>query len=381
VITGRRYDLDWLRVIAFAVLIYFHAAIIFIPGGLPMIQNAETSRGLLAFVEFSHLFRLSLLFLISGVGVYFARRRRTPREFVAERSRRLLVPLAVGLVVIVPPMVYLERLHLDEFTGHILSFYPTLVTTGLYPAGNLSWHHLWFIVYLYLYCVIGLKVFPLVESHPYFRGRFGRWSQGYHVFGFVLPLFLAELSLRWAFPGIPDLVSDWANFFHFLMVFVAGYVIASDVRILDRVVALRRLALTVTVVAAIPLFGWFYGEDGLRVDPMSDTAVIEYIAYCALKMALVWSILLACLGYAGRFLNRPSRWLGYLNEAVYPLFLLHLTVITALGYPVVEWSIPLWTKYLIITTGTIIVVFMVYEFVIRPSEWLRLAFGVKPRAR
>ena len=42
----RRYDLDWLRLIAFGVLIYFHAAIFFIAGGLPLIQNQALSPGL-----------------------------------------------------------------------------------------------------------------------------------------------------------------------------------------------------------------------------------------------------------------------------------------------------------------------------------------------
>jgi hypothetical protein len=65
-INERRADLDWLRVIAFWLLIYFHAAIAFVPGGIPMIQNAEVSPVLQVMVGFLHEFRLALLFLISG---------------------------------------------------------------------------------------------------------------------------------------------------------------------------------------------------------------------------------------------------------------------------------------------------------------------------
>lgn len=274
-ITSRRYDLDWLRVIAFTVLIYFHTAIIFIPGGLPMIQNDETSPVLLGFVEFSHLFRLSLLFLISGVGVFFARRRRTPREFVAERSRRLLIPLAVGLVLIVPPMVYVERVHLGQFDGSLAAFYPTLLTTGTYPDGNLSWHHLWFIVYLYLYCLIGLWLLPRLDKTPWLGRQFEGWSSGYRVFRFIVPLFMVELALRAFFPGIPNLVTDWASFCHFLLVFMAGYVIAGDIRILARIVELRRISLAVAAAATIPLFALFYGERGLELDPESPLIIAE----------------------------------------------------------------------------------------------------------
>jgi hypothetical protein len=88
-IQSRRYDLDWVRLIAFGILIYFHTAIIFVPYGLPLIQNAVSSEWMDYFVAFSSQFRLALLFLISGVGVAFARRRRDNRAFLAERSKRV----------------------------------------------------------------------------------------------------------------------------------------------------------------------------------------------------------------------------------------------------------------------------------------------------
>lgn len=151
VINKRRYELDWLRVIAFGVLIYFHAAIFFVPFGQPLIQNEETSTMLEHFIHVSSQFRLALLFFISGVGVYFARRKLNERAFVEERSRRLLIPLGVGLLFVVPPMVYIEKVFLSKFEGSLLDFYPLVFTTGVYPEGNLSWHHFWFIAYLYLF--------------------------------------------------------------------------------------------------------------------------------------------------------------------------------------------------------------------------------------
>ncbi len=155
----RRHELDWLRVIAFFVLIYFHAAIIFIPGSLPMLQNADTSPVLEVFVQISSQFRLGLLFMISGIGVAFAQRRRNANEFLLERSQRLLIPLGLGILLLVPPMVYAEKLSLGQVAVDFWEFYPTFFTTGVYPRGNLSWHHFWFLVYLYLFCLIGLPLY------------------------------------------------------------------------------------------------------------------------------------------------------------------------------------------------------------------------------
>ena len=95
-VNERRADLDWLRVIAFGLLIYYHAAIAFFPGGIPMIQNVDTSVLLRVVSGFLHEFRLALLFLISGVGVAFALRRRDGMQFMRERAVRLLVTFVFG---------------------------------------------------------------------------------------------------------------------------------------------------------------------------------------------------------------------------------------------------------------------------------------------
>ena len=112
-IKQRRADLDWLRVIAFWLLIYYHAAIAFMPGGIPMIQNAETSPVLLVMAGFLHEFRLALLFLISGVGVSFALRHRNKAQFMRDRAVRLLVPLVFAGAV----MVGYRRLRVQRAFG------------------------------------------------------------------------------------------------------------------------------------------------------------------------------------------------------------------------------------------------------------------------
>ena len=85
-----------------------------------------------------------------------------------------------------------------------------------------------------------------------------------------------------------------------------------------------------------------------------------------------------CLGYAGRYLQRPSRLLTYLNNAVYPLFCLHLTVIVALDYAIVPLGWSVLVKYLAITTGTFIVTLGSYELLWRRVAWLRPLVGLKP---
>jgi len=380
VIAARRYDLDWLRVIAFAILIYFHSAIIFVPGGLPMIQNAETSAFLDIFVQISSQFRLGLLFLISGAGVAFVRRRLNTGEFVGERTRRLLIPLVVGVLFVVPPMVYLEKVFLGEVSGNFFNFYSGYFTQGVYPQGNLSWHHFWFVAYLYLFCLLGLRLFKYFDgsSEPISR-LINRYSEGIGLYAFVIPLFAVEVSLRAFFPGFRDLIHDWASFAHWFLLFIAGFIIANHVSTLDSAVRLRKISLSAAAATTALMFFFFGGTD-FNVDRADPLVVAKYAGYCALRMSMAWSCLLSCLGLAGRHLQFSSPALSYLNEAVYPLFILHLTFIVALGFVVVGLDWALWQKYVFITTSTILLVLICYHFLIRPFNLMRLLFGVKPKA-
>jgi glucan biosynthesis protein C len=380
-IQSRRYDLDWLRLIAFAVLIYFHTAIIFIPGNLPLIQNDLSSEWIDRAVSFSSQFRLGLLFMISGVGVAFARRRRDNRAFIAERSQRLLIPFAVGLVTVVPLSVYFERLHLGEFSGSFLSFYPTLLTTGVYPSGNLSWHHFWFIAYLYIFCMIGVKVFAWFESEAgqSFMDRVASYSQGYRIYYAIGLLLLFEIPLRVLFPGFRDLLHDWASFSHWFIVFVVGYILANRASILDEITKMRGVSFVGAVLSTYLYFALYYEYGAPPLTADEPYIVIKYLLFCVIRMSLAWCCLMTCLGYAGQYLRFSNRALAYLNEAVYPLFILHLSVIAMLGYVVtpLDWSIA--AKYLTITTLTIAICLGTYHVAIRPFNVMRLLFGVKAK--
>lgn len=371
--SARRYELDWLRVIAFTVLIYFHAAIFFIPGGLPLIQNTETSYGLDIFVEISSQFRLALLFFISGAGVYFARRKRSEREFLVERSQRLLIPLVVGILFIVPPMVYTEKLFLGEFAGSLLEFYPLVFTTGVYPEGNLSWHHFWFIAYLYLFCLLALKPFYLLGQN---EGRWLTWFDGPGIYRFIGLLLVPEILLRWLFPGFRDLIHDWASFTLWYLVFLAGYAVALRATLIDDVIRYRWLSLGLSVATTLIMFG-LWGDLSPALGPAD---VANYIVWCGLRVTMVWCAILSCLGFAGRYLQFGGPVLSYLTEAVYPLFILHLTTLVVFGYFVVGLCWPVWAKFLVLTSATLLFVLCIYHIAIRPFNAVRMLFGVKPKS-
>ena len=104
----RRHDLDWLRVLVFALLIFYHVGMFFVPWDFH-IKNNSIHNWLTYPMWFLNQWRLPILFVISGMGTYYALQKRTGKEFALERIKKLYIPLTFGMLFIIPPQVYLER--------------------------------------------------------------------------------------------------------------------------------------------------------------------------------------------------------------------------------------------------------------------------------
>jgi glucan biosynthesis protein C len=164
------------------------------------------------------------------------------------------------------------------------------------------------------------------------------------------------------------------------VVFLVGYSLANRESLLIQITQVRFVSLIGAVVSTGCLFTFFYDYGGINLTRDDPDFVVKYLGYCVTSMTLVWCCLLTCLGYAGKYLRFSNPALVYLNEAVYPLFILHLTVIVMLGYLItpLPWSIA--EKYLVITTLTVVICLGLYHVAIRPFNMMRVLFGVKPKS-
>ena len=105
----RRHDIDWIRIIALAMLIIYHAVIAFQPWGhlISFIQNEESLELLWLFMMIFNIWRIPILFMISGMGAYFALRNRNWKVFLKDRSVRILFPYIFGFFFICPITLFL----------------------------------------------------------------------------------------------------------------------------------------------------------------------------------------------------------------------------------------------------------------------------------
>ncbi len=100
--TSRRYDIDWLRVIAIGLLLIYHIGIGFQPFGvlIQFIQSNEPLEALWVPMSMLNIWRIPLLFFVSGMGVCFAIRKRNWKQLLLERGRRILVPFLFGMFLL-----------------------------------------------------------------------------------------------------------------------------------------------------------------------------------------------------------------------------------------------------------------------------------------
>jgi peptidoglycan/LPS O-acetylase OafA/YrhL len=360
---GERYDfLDWLRVIAIFVLLFFHTGMMFVGWGWH-IANGESIPGLQLPMDIAHRLRMPLLFVIAGAGMWFALQRRTAGQLVRERTLRLLLPLVIGMFLIVPPQIYYERLFRGQWSGEYLEFFfERVLQFQPYPAGNFSWHHLWFILYLYVYVLL------LIPALLWWKQRAATVRPGPWLYALALPLGLNEALLKPLFPESHNLVSDWYVFNHYLLLTVYGYVLASVPGSWKWLAQRRTLSLGLGLVV--------FGAGMLMI----DAGVIHRstAADSLLATLFTWLWVMVFLGYGYRYLSFTNPLLRWARDASYPVYIMHQTVIVAIGYYVIQTTWAPWTKYWIVLLATLLVCVIAYEYFARRFALSRFVFGMKP---
>src|SRR5262249_47717213 len=158
----RRHDLDFIRIGAFALLILYHVGMLYVPWDFH-VKSTPAGKPLEAFMLALNPWRLALLFVVSGAATRFMARKFAARQLAGPRAVRLLVPLAFGMLLIVPPQSFVEVVEKYGYSGSFLEFYRDhylAFYTFVTPAGGRTgltlptWNHLWFVAYLFVYTML-----------------------------------------------------------------------------------------------------------------------------------------------------------------------------------------------------------------------------------
>jgi glucans biosynthesis protein C len=373
----RRHDLDWLRVIAFLLLILYHTGMFFVPWSFHF-KNRETSELFELWMTPLNQFRLPLLFMISGMGAFFAIRSRTVSAYLKERSLRLLLPLLFGMLVVVPPQIYFEHLYKGANYSSYWQFYPQVWEFIPYPQGSFSWHHLWYIPYIFIYSLLALPLLFYGKAERSYRVRTRLalfFSPPGRIYLLGLPLLITYYGLSPYFPTTHNLVWDWYNFTYSFLFFLYGILFISTDGLWESMERQRGVSWRIALApfAFLWLFVW-----GPTLEIMREDTLLFFLLYGFLKTVFVTSCLLAILGYSRLLLNRNSQFLSYATEAVYPIYILHQSVMMVFGYYILRTSLGIIPKFALVVLATCSGSLFLYEIFIKRCNPVRILFGLRP---
>lgn len=343
----RRFDVDWLRIIAMGLLIIYHVVISFQPWakdiGFP--QNNPTLIEIWILMAIINVWRIPILFMISGMGVRFAIEHRDWKELLKDRAIRILIPWIFGI--------------------YLLEY---LVTTLLAYLGwnakfTITFGHLWFLLNIFLYTVGPIGILIYWKNKPdngFFRflSKVFRWRYG--LFLLALPVMLeAWLVNPKYFSTYVDTVHGWILG---LICFTAGFIFISLKDVFwPSVKRIRWSALS-----------------------MAFSLYLVRLFIYKLQGAPIWLVglesaswMLAIFGFSALYLNKSSRGLSYFSKAVYPVYIVHMPVQFIVAYYLLSQPLSALTKLIILLAGTFGISLFLYEFVLKRIKWFRPLFGMK----
>ena len=363
----RLYFLDWLRILAFAVLVLYHVGMYYVSWDFH-VKSPNAGPDLVPWMKLSEPWRMSLLFMISGAVTAKLLKNGPCQTFVRQRSARLLRPLLCGVLFIIPPQSYFEVIQKFHYAGSYVEFLGLYYTGygGFCDKGSClmlpTWNHLWFLPYLWVYTLLACTVIAFRPS---------TWAQAsqlaeraFRGWGLLLIpiswLFILRLTLFERYPSSHALWGDGFNHGVYLTMFVIGATVATSHTLWDRLANLRWPALCLAACFWVVLVG-------IRPAMPYSHAVIAILQWCAL---------IAAFGFAKTHLNRDSWLRAHLSEVVFPVYLLHQTIIIVMSQVLLPFGLRPAIEGPILIICTFTLSYAGYEL-IRRIGFLRPWFGLK----
>jgi len=385
----RRYDIDWLRTLAFILLIFYHIGQFYVSDWGWHVKSAYLSDFLKNIMLLVNQWRMPLIFLISGVALSLIDGKITSTQLVKIRFTRVVLPLLFGVLLIVPPQVYYELVQTEGYSANYFEFLSLYLDTSTtryadhqlltsrtgFSLGLLTYNHLWYLLYLFTYTLVYIAIRPLLININWQQISKEIKPATILVIPFTLVLFY-DLTLLKYFPEDTFvLIGDWYNHALYFTVFMLGYALAKSPNIWQTLINHRKVWLTLALISYSLVIIRFNRAWGFDVDYNEASMVTQFL------INVIWSgnkvfWLLSILGFAGAYLNNKHPLLTYMNDAVLPWYILHQTVIIVFAMWLAEFELGPFFEPILLIIFTFIGCAVGYE-VIKRFVLTRFIFGLK----
>jgi peptidoglycan/LPS O-acetylase OafA/YrhL len=390
----RFHALDAVRAGALLLGVAVHASLSFFPTQIWPIGDSHRSTEILVGFLTSHIFRMSLFFVIAGFFAHMLLHKRGVKGFIKDRLKRIGLPL----VVFWPPL--------------FVAFMAVIIWSAVKasggempepPEGSLTWRtapllHTWFLYVLLWFYAGALALFGLSRLIDR-KGNIGKALDGAvrvlaktHLLPFVLgaPLaavfFFHESWVAWAGVRTPDtgLAPNIPAMVAFGTAFAFGWLLHRQPQLLSiwrrwwPIYLAAAVALTIVCVRIVltgaPL-GNASGQSAAGADLL--TAIVHPLA--------IWAWCFGLTGAAMRFLSGENKVVRYLADSSYWLYLIHLPIVMVGQVLVAQWDVSAYVKFPLIVAGSVALMLATYQLLVRGTfigGWLNgRRYGRKADAR
>jgi hypothetical protein len=377
----RRYDLDWLRVLVFALLIFYHIGMLYVSDWGFHYKSQYQSEFLQNIMLLANPWRLPLLFFISGIATRFYLQKVSVLRFLSMRTVRLLLPLMFAMLFIIPPQLYVEMIGKGDlppmsywqFSQLFWDFGNPIFTkySGLYYQVDVN--HLWYIRELWWLSIILVLLIPLLKSRFMQSAVDLMVKKDSPILLIVAPTAIFSVLVLLIFPD-GELYRITRGFSYMLI----GYVFAFNQNIWAIINKHRRVFLYLSILSYLCIISynqlvWMHRDDSVEISIYLELFEI------ALSYLNRWLWMLMVLGYASEYLHKNNACLKYFNAAVYPYYILHQSILIVVAYYLTPFQLGGFWESVIVITTTFTGCFIGFE-IIRRIKYLRPLFGLKLNA-
>lgn len=374
----RKHWIDNLRWVTVLLVLFYHVIYFYnakgVFGGIGGFYETQPWDAIMSLL---YPWFMMLLFLVAGISSRYALgsavaepveapHTLSHRQFIRSRTRKLLVPSTIGLLVFQWMVGYFNTVvaaRQGVFDGvPAVGKYLIMAFSGIGP--------LWFVQDLWLFSML-LVLFRVVG-----KGWLDRWIDRMETryeevsIPFITPVlgvssvllfFGAQFLVMHPRPASPDGLWNLYRPVTYFVLFLLGYYVFSRDYVQEMVAKLRIGSLVLAIGTGVAYTIVNYGKND--TDPLVLRSVLCNV--------FAWFAILAMLGCFKAWADNTSPFAAYMTRSSYGIYIVHYLVIASLGYMMKMYtSLAPWMMYVILTIAVFTLSPLIYE-VLRRIPFVR----------
>ena len=354
----RKHYLDNLRYSIVLLVIFYH--IIYMFNSIGIITNVDIpgipQMDVIIYILYPWF--MACLFLISGISAKHALEHKTGKQFIKEKTKKILIPSIAGIFIIGWINGFVTNQYTDMFMGggdQIPGFVKYLIycLSGIGP--------LWYAHELFLACLILLLIRKIDKKNKL------------HTLGTKVNLIILILLVLAVWGSSMILNTPMIEVYRhgiYIFMFLLGYYVFSHDHAIDIAAKFKYLFLAIAVILGIVYICHFWGYNPTTTENLKHP----------LANAYAWFTILALLGCAKAWFDKETEFTKYMHPRNLGFYVLHYPIMVFLAYFIDKnFEIAPMVFYLILMAMEILLLPLAYEIISRIPVIRALLLGIYNR--